>query len=91
MECFKSVNGQPYFIFLDAVQSLVSDSIRPEDVDALQSELSLALALMERDFPVDIQVSSYTVCTCMHACIRDVYVNVTVHDKTNHIALDINL
>ena len=60
------------FFFLDAVRSLVSESIRPEDVGALQYELNLALALMERDFPVDIQVSTYS---CMHACIGGVCVN----------------
>ena len=45
------------FLFLDAVRGLVAESIRPEDVDGLQSQLNLALALMEGDFPVDIQVS----------------------------------
>lgn len=44
------------FYFLDAVRNLVAESIRPEDVGALQSQLNLALTLMERDFPVDIQV-----------------------------------
>ncbi len=44
------------FLFLDAVRSLVAESIRPDDVDGLQSQINLALALMERDFPVDIQV-----------------------------------
>ena len=46
------------FMFLDAVRSLglVAETIRLDDVDGLQSQLNLALALMERDFPVDIQV-----------------------------------
>ena len=42
------------FLFLDAVRRLVAESIHPDDVDGLQSQVNLALTLMERDFPVDI-------------------------------------
>ena len=52
------VSANHFIYFLDAAQSLVSKSVRPEDVGALQSELNLALTLMEWDFPMDIQVST---------------------------------
>ena len=34
-------------MFLDAVWSLVAETVRLDDVDGLQSQLNLALALME--------------------------------------------
>lgn len=44
------------FLFLDAVRKILDESIDQSKFQELESEINLALALMERDFPADIQV-----------------------------------
>lgn len=44
------------FQFLDALRKIPSEKIKEEDMQHLEMEVNEALALMERDFPVDIQV-----------------------------------
>ena len=50
------------FSFLDAVRKLLAEGIEQHSLQELEAEVNLALALMERDFPIDIQVykSHYT-------------------------------
>ena len=44
------------FLLLDAVQKLLDEGIDQSKLPELETEINLALALMERDFPADIQV-----------------------------------
>ena len=44
------------FLFLDTLKSVLAESHRPEDLDNLSDNLNTALALLERDFPISIQV-----------------------------------
>ena len=43
-------------IFLDAVRKILDEGIDSSKLDQLENEVNYALALMERDFPADIQV-----------------------------------
>ena len=44
------------FQFLDALRNILSEKVKEENMQQLEMEVNEALALMERDFPVDIQV-----------------------------------
>ena len=45
------------FIFLGAVQKLLAESVILDDLQQqLEEEINMALALMERDFPLTIEV-----------------------------------
>ena len=44
------------FHFLDALRNILSEKVKEENTQRLEMEVNEALALMERDFPVDIQV-----------------------------------
>ena len=60
------------FQFLDALRKILSEKIKEEDMQQLEMEVNEALALMERDFPVDIQVCQILfhliiISHCMHA------------------------
>lgn len=44
------------FIFLDVVRKLLAEGIRSCEIQQLEEEMNLSLALMERDFPISIQV-----------------------------------
>lgn len=63
------------FAFLDATTRLLQPCHHQADVVALQEEMNLALALLERDFPASIQVILPPATTCTSACydIRYVY------------------
>ena len=50
------------FLFLDAVRKILDEGIDQSKLQELESEINLALALMERDFPADIQVICVPVC-----------------------------
>lgn len=49
------------FRFLDALRHLLAECISEQSIPQLQIEMNEALALMERDFPIDIQVCKYCV------------------------------
>lgn len=44
------------FQFLDVMRKILSECVDQQSIEQIESELNLALALMERDFPPDIQV-----------------------------------
>lgn len=44
------------FRFLDALRYLLAERISEQSIPQLLIEMNEALALMERDFPIDIQV-----------------------------------
>ena len=44
------------FLFLDTLKLVLAESHHPEDLDNLSDNLNTALALLERDFPISIQV-----------------------------------
>ena len=50
------------FLFLDAVRKILDEGIDQSKFQELESEINLALALMERDFPADIQVMCVLIC-----------------------------
>lgn len=47
------------FQFLDAISKLLNEEQSTSDLDKLEQELNVAMALMERDFPCVIQVHVY--------------------------------
>ena len=44
------------FSFLEAVRKILDEGIDQSKFQELESEINLSLALMERDFPADVQV-----------------------------------
>lgn len=48
------------FRFLDAISKLLNEEQSTSDLDKLEQELNVAMALMERDFPCVIQVHVYS-------------------------------
>lgn len=44
------------FTFLDAIRKLLAEGIKSCDLQLLEEEINMSLALMERDFPISIQV-----------------------------------
>lgn len=44
------------FQFLNVVRKILSEYIDQQTIQQIESELNLALALLERHFPIDIQV-----------------------------------
>ena len=61
--CLRGLLGQTqqstFFRFLDVIASLCKDSVSKDDIPALCKELNVALALVERDFPVSVQVNCH--------------------------------
>ena len=59
--CLRGLLGQKqcstFFRFLNVIASLCKDSVSEDDIPALCEELNVALALVERDFPVSMQVN----------------------------------
>ena len=47
------------FLFLDTVKSTLAESHKAEEISSLKERMNIALALLERDFPIAIQVYSY--------------------------------
>ena len=60
--CLKGLLGdaqrQSFFKFLDVLALLCQDSIKVDDLPVIDKEVNLVLALLERDFPVSIQVNA---------------------------------
>ena len=50
---------QSLFYFLDTLTLVCSDCIKIDQTDEIQERMHLAIVLMERDFPMCIQVSTY--------------------------------
>jgi len=46
------------FCFLKALESVLSESHKADEILLLKNNLNMALALLERDFPIAIQVCS---------------------------------
>ena len=49
------------FLLVDVLRDLLSESLKPESLPSLQERLDVTLALVERDFPVSLQVRYTTV------------------------------
>lgn len=45
------------FTLMDTLKLILSESFEKEPLDHMKNKLNLALALLERDFPVSIQVN----------------------------------
>ena len=52
----KECQRKTLFLFLDALRKILSEGVELLHVHELEADVNEALALMERDFPVDIQV-----------------------------------
>ena len=65
--CLRDLLGQKqrstFFRFLNVIALLCKDSVSKDDIPALCEELNVALALVERDFPVSMQVNFSYWCT----------------------------
>ncbi len=61
------------FVFLDAIRRVMDESIDFSSVCELEAEVNLALAMMERDFPADIQV--YTIINLYGVIIYTAYMH----------------
>ena len=44
------------FCFIDAVSRILAEQHDPATLDKLEDDMNFALAVMERDFPVTLQV-----------------------------------
>ena len=59
--CLRGLLGdkqrQTFFKFLDVLALLCQDSISADSLPVLDMEVNLVLALIERDFPISVQVS----------------------------------
>lgn len=44
------------FLFLDALKKVLVEYVNDDFLEELQKELNVAMALLERDFPITIQV-----------------------------------
>ena len=47
------------FFFLDTVTSLLAEYHDPASLESLKAKVNTALAMLERDFPVSVQVLYY--------------------------------
>lgn len=61
--CLRGLLGQrqrsTFFRFLNVIASLCKDSVSTGDIPALCEELNVALTLVERDFPVSVQLNCH--------------------------------
>ena len=51
------------FFFLDVIRMVLDEAQSVEQLDELETQMNVALALIERDFPITVQVCTYT---CMY-------------------------
>ena len=62
--CLRGLLGQKQrSTFVNVIALLCKDSVSKDDIPALCEELNVALALVERDFPVSMQVNFPYWCT----------------------------
>ena len=58
--CLRGLLGQQqrttFFRFLDLIALLCKDSISADDISTLKEKANVTLALLERDFPITVQV-----------------------------------
>ena len=58
--CLRGLIGQQqrttFFRFLDFIALLCKDSISADDISTLKEKANVTLALLERDFPITVQV-----------------------------------
>ena len=58
--CLRGLLGQQqrttFFKFLDLIALLCKDSISADDISTLKEKVNVTLALLERDFPITVQV-----------------------------------
>ncbi len=47
---------ETFFFFLDVIARVVQELHSQSDLDALEEDMNIALALLERDFPMSKQV-----------------------------------
>ena len=59
--CLRGLLGdkqrQSFFKLLDVLALLFQDSISADDLSNIDMEVNLVLAMLERDFPISVQVS----------------------------------
>lgn len=64
--CLRGLLGdkqrQSFFKLLDVLALLFQDSISADDLSNIDMEVNLVLALLERDFPISVQVSVSFLC-----------------------------
>ncbi len=64
--CLRGLLGQQqrttFFKFLDLIKLLCKDSITADDIPVLNEKVNVSLALLERDFPITVQVNAATYC-----------------------------
>lgn len=58
--CLRDLLGceqrETLFSLLDALTSLLAETHKRDEVGGLQKQLNMALAMLERDFPISVQV-----------------------------------
>ena len=58
--CLRGLLGQQqqttFFRFLDLIVLLCKDSISADDISTLKEKANVTVALLERDFPITVQV-----------------------------------
>ena len=58
--CLRGVLGdtqrQSLFLLLDSLRKVLKESHNPAELEDIEKDLNYSLALMERDFPMAIQV-----------------------------------
>ncbi len=47
------------FFFLDVIRMVLDEAQSAEQLDELETQMNVALALIERDFPITVQVCTY--------------------------------
>ena len=50
------LSANPWFCFIDITTKIIAKQYDPATLDRLEEEMNHALALIERDFPVSLQV-----------------------------------
>ena len=71
--CLRDMLGEQQrktlFYFLDMLSLLLSESCKKSEVKEIESKLNVSLALMERDFPMTLQVMyNFLFYKCIRLC-----------------------
>ena len=65
--------------FFDAIKSALAESHDVTKISKLKDELNIALALMERDFPISIQVKLIIYVPYVHVHVPYVYIYIYIY------------
>ena len=66
------------YFFLDVIKIVLDEAQTSDHLDTLEEQLNIALTLLERDFPISLQVL-FTICAL---CVLELYrllQNITTH------------